>query len=165
MSLHSCWVAGGKKGCKPRCKQGPNLCCKECTRQSKKYSFVPAKPKDLKWGAKDDEEPKRVPRQQWVTLPDSKGSPLHTDRGKVGEGDDVQSMTVEDLMAHVKALLKCMEETWGNVLSPELVQCTILMCWVASGASATVEEEEGNLSKLEVAVVVGKMRVHEAHHV
>jgi hypothetical protein len=63
MSLHSCWVAGGKKGCEPRCEQGPNLHCKECMRWSKKCSFMPVKAKDLKWGAKDDEEPKQVPRQ------------------------------------------------------------------------------------------------------
>jgi hypothetical protein len=86
------------------------------------------------------------------------------DRGKVGEGDDVQSMMVEDLMACVEALLKHMEEMWGNDLSPELVQCAILTHWAVSGVSATVEEE-GNLSKLEVAVVVGKTCIHEACHV
>jgi hypothetical protein len=89
---------------------------------------------------------------------------LHTDRGKVGEGDDMQSMTVEDLMACIEALLKCTEETWGNDLSPELAQCAVLMCWAASGVLATVEEEEGNLSKLEVAVAVGKTCIHEACH-
>jgi hypothetical protein len=62
MSLHSCWVAGGKKGRKPRCEQGPNLCCKECVRWSKKCSFMLVKAKDLKWGAEGDEEPKWVPR-------------------------------------------------------------------------------------------------------
>jgi hypothetical protein len=87
------------------------------------------------------------------------------DGGEVGEGDDVQSMMVEDLMVHVEALLKCMEEMWGNNPSPELVQCTVLVRWAVSGVSAMVEEEEGNLSKLEVAVVVGKMRIHEACHV
>jgi hypothetical protein len=87
------------------------------------------------------------------------------DGGEVGEGDDMQSMTVEDLMPCIKALLKCMEEMWGNDPLPELVQCTVLMCWAASGVLATVEEEEGNLSKLEVVVVVGKMHIHEVHHV
>jgi hypothetical protein len=62
VSLHSHWVAGSKKGPKPRCKWGPNLHCKECTRWSKKHSFMQAKPKDLKWGAKDNKEPKQAPR-------------------------------------------------------------------------------------------------------
>jgi hypothetical protein len=48
---------------------------------------------------------------------------------------------------------------------PELVQCAILACWAASGASAMVVEEEGNLSKLEVVVAVANMHIHEACHV
>jgi hypothetical protein len=165
MSLHSCWVAGGKKGHEPRCEQGPNLRCKECVRWSKKCSFVPVKAKDLKQGAEDNKEPKQAPRRRQVASPDSKGLPLHMDGGKVGEGDNVQSMMVEDLTAHVEALLKHTEETWGNNPSPELVQCTVLAHWVASGVLAMVEEEEGNLSKLEVAVAVGKMCIHEVCHV
>jgi hypothetical protein len=82
--------------------------------------------------------------------------------GKVG--DDMQSMMVEDLKVCVKALLKCTEEMWGNNLMPKLAQCAILAHWVVSGASGMVEEE-GNLSKLEVAVAVAKMWVHEAWHV
>jgi hypothetical protein len=124
---------------------------------SKKCSFMPAKAKDLKWGAEDDEGPKQV------ASPDLKGLPSHTDRGEVGEGDNMQSMMVEDLTARVEVLLKHTEETWGNNPSPELAQCAILMHWAVSGVSATVEEE-GNLSKLEVAVAVGKMHIHEACH-
>jgi hypothetical protein len=90
---------------------------------------------------------------------------LHTDGGEVGEGDDVQSMMVEDLTACIEALLKHMEETWGNDPSPELVQCAVLVHWAVSGASATVEEEKGNFSKLEVVVAVGKTCIHEARHV
>jgi hypothetical protein len=155
--LHSHWVAGGKKGCKPRCEQGPNLRCKECVRQSKKCSFMPAKAKVLKQGAEDNEGPKWAPRQRRVASPDPKGSPSRTDGGEVGKGDNVQSMTVEDLTARVEALLKCTEEMWGNDPSPELAQCAILMHWAASGASAMVEE--GNLSKLEVVVAVGKTHI------
>jgi hypothetical protein len=113
------------------------------------------KPKGLKWGANDNKDPKQTPRRQWVVSPNLKGLPACTDRGEVGEEPEgkektAPSVTADGIMEQIEELLKCMEVMWGNDPAPELAQCIMLACWAA------VEEEEGRLGKLEVALAITK---------
>jgi hypothetical protein len=152
---HVKWVDGGEVGAEPWCECGPNLHCRECMQRSKKCSFMPVKPKDLKQGAKDDDEPKWAPRQQWVALPELKGLPSWTDRGgareEAGGDQSGPAVSADGILDHIKALLDCTEGTWKKDPVPDLVQCVMLACWAAAEASSAVEEEEGRLRKLEIA--------------
>jgi hypothetical protein len=93
------------------------------------------------------------------------------DRSKVGReagegaGNGEPSMMVDGLMEKIEVLLKHMEETWGDNPSPELEQCTLLACRVAAKVFSTVEDGEGKLGKLELAVAVVKMHVIEVFQV
>jgi hypothetical protein len=111
-----------------------------------------------------------MPRRWWVASPNSKGSPLHADRYEVGEEPEekekvASSVTADGIMERIEELLKHMEVTWGNDPAPELAQCVMLVCWATVEVSSMVEEEEGRLGKLEVAVAVVKTRLIEAHGV